>query len=628
MIPELSFGVEFLEFLGKFYKKNLPFAQIIFVLSPTVFKSFKLFNMKKHLLFYCMTIACTALPLLVFTQNPAPFFSETFPNAQAFQENWTQGGTNGGPETWKWSNTPDGIFNGQADFASTTVANGFVIFNSDANGNFEHDVFFTSKAINCSGKSKVFLRCENQYAYFSVGDVSKAEVGVSTDGTTFVYKTILADVEQNDLSDPVQVVIVELPEAANQANVFIRFRWRGFFEYTWRIDDIGLFDTNPLPANELVVDNPLVPTNFATPISQADSVFFAYRLANRGAMAQTNIEIKATVSSDNGSSFSTSEVINELLPAVTDTVVLEEAFVPTAIGNYTVSYAATQAESDVSPENNSLELSFAITENVFAKDDGIIISATQPGEVVDEFWEVGNFYSIINEGYEAYEAFISVASQDNQHQGKSVSVILYKVVPDNNPDFNDDDLEVVGFGSYEFTTEENYDPISVELFPVEGELVPGVKLDRGDYLLTIQYTPEMFVPFSAIGYYYDIATVVKNGTWFLGGFGSEVTSLVRMNIREEGSTRTNEVQLTDKQVRVFPNPANDVLNIKVELENNTAQAEFKVMDTTGKTLWRSMYNDISQQTAIYDTSELAAGTYFLHIRTDQGVKTKRFIVQH
>ncbi len=575
-----------------------------------------------------MTMAYTTLPLLGLAQNPTPFFSETFPNAQAFQENWTKGGTNGGPETWKWSNNPDGIFNGQADFASTTASNGFVIFNSDANGNFAHDVFFTSKAINCTGKSKVFLRCENQYAYFSVGDVSKAEVGVSTNGTTFVYKPILTDVEQNDLSDPVQVVTVELPEAANQANVFIRFRWRGFFEYTWRIDDIGLFDTNPLPANDLVINNPLIPTNFATPISQADSVFFAYRLSNRGAAKQTNIEIKAAVSSDNGSSFSTSEIINELLPGVTDTVLLEDAFVPTAIGNYTVSYSATQAESDVSPENNSLELSFAITENVFAKDDGIIVSATQPDEVVGEFWEIGNFYSIVNEGYEAYEAFISVASQDNAHQGKSVSVILYKVVPDNNPDFNDDDLDVVGFGSYEFTTEENFDPITVELFPVDGELIPGVKLDRGDYLLTIQYTPEMFVPFSTIGYYYDLATVVKNGTWFLGGFGAETTALARMNIREEGSTSTNEPQLRDEQVHVFPNPANGFLNIKVELESNAAQAELKVMDTMGRTLWHSMYNDIRQQTAIYDTSELAAGTYLLHIRTDEGVKTKRFIVQH
>ncbi len=593
------------------------------------FLSFKHYNMRIRIFTKFYLFIAGTLSLVVLKAQPAPFYQETFPNAAAFTSNWTQGGVNPGSEDWVWSNNPVGIFDGQSDFTSTTASNGFIQFNSDRNGDVMHDVFVTSKAINCSGKNTVFLRSENQYGFFSEGQVSITEVGISTNGTDFTYKRILANVERNDLSDAVQVVTIELPEAANQPSVYIRFRWRGRFEYAWRIDDIALFDANPTPANDLTVDLPRVPFNFATPLSQVDETLFNIRVENIGTAPQSDVTAKVEVAGDNGDSFMSTENIGTLAPLEDDTVAFAETFTPTNTGNYTLTYTVNQTEMDASPSNNKVEGEFVITESLFSKDDGIPSGANQPLEFVDEFWEIGNYYVITKEGYEAFEASFSIASNDDSQVGQTVNVFLYRLEDDGNSTFDDDDLRIVGFGSKELTTTDtSYTLITTELFPLEGELEPGIPLEPGDYFLMVQLAQDMFMVYSALGYYYDFSTVVKNGEWFLGGFGPEATAIVRMRIRESAPTGTKEPQLADYQVEIYPNPTYNNLNVNVSLLSVTQQAQLTVMDVTGKTILVRNYEGIKNQTISLDASKWAAGTYFLHLRTDEGVSTKRFVVQH
>lgn len=577
---------------------------------------------------FCLLLASTFAFSLLKAQ-PAPFYQETFPNAAAFTDNWTQGGTNAGSADWVWSNDPSGVFQGQPDFASTTASNGFIIFNSDANGDFSHDVFVTSKAIDCSGRNTVFLRCENQYGFFSPGGVSIAEVGVSTDGTTFTYRQVLANVPRNDLSDPVQVVTLELPEAANQPSVRIRFRWRGQFEYIWRIDDIGLYDGNPTPANDLAVDLPRIPFNFATPLSQVDEESFIIRVENVGTMPQTNVTAQISVTGDNGDSFTASEVIGTLAPMEDDTVQFANTFSASNVGNYTFTYSVSQTETDAFPSDNSLGGEFVITQNLFAKDDGTIAGANQPATIVGDFWEIGNLYTIVNEGFEAYEASFSIASNDDAALvGQDINVFLYRLEDNGDSTFDDDDLSIVGLGTKTLeATDTSFSLITVDLIPLVGELEPGVMLEPGDYFITVELSEDMFIVYSALPYYYDFSTVVRNGEWFLGGFGPDVTAITRMRIREI-STSTKEPQLADNQVEIYPNPVQNNLNVKIALEKVTNQAQLTVMDAMGKTIAVRNYEGIKDQTITLDANSWAAGTYFLHVRTDAGVKTKRLVVQH
>ena len=400
---------------------------------------------------------------LVQMTTAQEFWSEDFSSQTDFETNWTNGGDNGGGgEEWVWSDDPSALlFGSQPPFGSTTADNGFIIFNSDGNGNNAHDVTITSSAIDCSGQDQVFLRCENQYSYFSTGGVSIAEVGVSTNGTDFTYYQILADVEQNDLSDAVQVVFLELPEAANQSAVFLQFRWQGFFEYTWRIDDISLSGENPRPNNDLVLIQPRVPFNFATPESMIDTVFMGFGIENRGQVDQPNVSASAMLSGTNGDSFSTTETTDSLASDSTVFFFFDESFVPSGIGDYTIGYNTSSDSTDADPDDNIGGATFTITEDVFSKDDGNIVSATQPQDIGDDFWEIGNYYVAPNGGYQAYEADISVASNGMAHQGQMVTVFLYEVTEDDQPEFTDEDLNVRGFGEHEFTTEENFALVTV-----------------------------------------------------------------------------------------------------------------------------------------------------------------------
>jgi len=192
------------------------------------------------------------------------FWTETFTNQAASVTNWVNGGTNAGAEVWSWTNNPGaGFQNPPGDvqipaLASATANTGYFLFNSDANGeNKAHDVTLTgTQPINCTGKTNVHLRFFAQFGKADPG--SKAQVGVSTDGTTFKYYDVFATLATNAIL--MDSVDVDLNEADNKAQVWVRFRWIGNWEYHWKVDDLKLLTkvqvltcaTNP---NAIICDN-------------------------------------------------------------------------------------------------------------------------------------------------------------------------------------------------------------------------------------------------------------------------------------------------------------------------------------------------------------------------------------
>ena len=71
------------------------------------------------------------ISMVGYSQTISPFYSETFSSAADFTAKWVSGGTNAGPEKWKWSDNPKSLFEGQPVFTSKTAANGFAVFNSE-----------------------------------------------------------------------------------------------------------------------------------------------------------------------------------------------------------------------------------------------------------------------------------------------------------------------------------------------------------------------------------------------------------------------------------------------------------------------------------------------------------------
>ena len=556
------------------------------------------------------------------------FWTEDFSSQSDFQTEWTNGGTNGGGgEEWSWSDDPSLIlFGSQPPFASATVDNGYILFNSDANGNASHSVTITSSAIDCSGQNTVFIRCENQYSYFSSDGSSVAQIGVSTNGVDFVYYDILVDVAPNDLTDAVQVVFLEIPEAANQPQVFIQFKWDGFFEYTWKIDDVSLESSDPTPPNELVIDSVAIAPNFSMPLSQIDTIEFLNVIENKGSDTQNNVITMVEIIGDNGESFNTtSTTVSSVDPNGNVRSEFTETFAPTMEGNYTLTYTVDQDEADLAPANNVNTSEFAITSNLFSKDNGIVSSATQPQDINGTTWDIGNYYVIYNEGYRATTASFSVASENDIHQGQTVGINLYRINDDATAPIDDDDLSVVGFAQHEFTTEESFDLITVDILNVL-DLSPGVELLAGEYLLMITYTPDMACPFSDLAYYWDIATVVHDGDWFLGGFGPDVTAVARMTI--EPLVNTTEAELLESaQIQLTPNPASEFVDVNIQLEDITEEMVVRIIDMSGKSLLSQQITNTQQANLQFNVSELASGSYLVHVQTTEGYRAERLIIQ-
>lgn len=193
-----------------------------------------------------------ALCVVVFgLQNAvaqAAFWSETFATDAAFSA-WTAANTGAGTVNWVRSTDAAAIMGFQAApaaFASTTVADGFAFYNSDANGqNNVHDATLTYGPIDCSSHTNVGLRFQSQFADFQGSDV---EVRVSTDaGATWTATAIFDDqpsygFAQNALVPAVINSDMKLAAANGQATVWIQFRWSGDWEYGWKLDDIELYD--------------------------------------------------------------------------------------------------------------------------------------------------------------------------------------------------------------------------------------------------------------------------------------------------------------------------------------------------------------------------------------------------
>jgi hypothetical protein len=188
------------------------------------------------------------------------FWTETFGDP-ATSTNWLSGGTNAGTEVWTLTTDP---FAGFMDpsipgMGSPTVSDGYFYFDSDANGeNNVHDITLTGvgNPADCSGKSGVKLRFYAQYSEFNTP--AMAFVGISTDGTNFTDREVFANAQSDEVVEG--TFTVSVPEADNQAQVWVRFRWVGDWEYHFKVDDVELFvEPGPVPCDQnpmaLICDN-------------------------------------------------------------------------------------------------------------------------------------------------------------------------------------------------------------------------------------------------------------------------------------------------------------------------------------------------------------------------------------
>lgn len=388
--------------------------------------------------------------------------------------------------------------------------------------------------------------------------------------------------------------------------------------------------------------------NVQTPVSQIaqDTLGFFANVTNSRGTEITNAEITATVETTAGAElFSTTLVIPSLAGDVVDSIFqLPEIFIPALpIDNYRIVYSTGSDPVNGNVFRDARRSVFNVTQNLFAKDDGITIGQ-QPSPLPGAGWGVGNLYVMDAGALDNYKVSTAVIANNSASPQWPVNKItadlfLFRVNDDVAADYNNfvdnaflsPSFELKGTGAYIAPQNATaYQLQQVELIDLISAEA-GIPLENGShYVLAAFYADSSGVAFNGFDQDVEVAgpqgigTMTFSTEWFLGGFVGGASATLRMFI--DLVVTTDEKPLPDSYLNVFPNPARDVVNLGLRLEKPT-DVTVTIADINGRTILIQDRSGLSNETLTFPLPQLADGTYLARIATKEGTLTKKFVVQ-
>jgi hypothetical protein len=544
---------------------------------------------------------------------------------------WVINNTEGTPGLgWEFLSNPDfssGVFVTPppfASFASTTAANGFLFVNSDANNTADFDgspivtTATTTATIDLTGQPVVRLRYQHNFRWWhdTRGVSVSGDNGATWTDFEMSNETEYSLPDQNS-GNPEQTVIDISSIAGNQAQVKIRFYyndndWWGWY---WAVDDVELFV--PEDYDLVMLGGYWGSTGawgarlpyYQIPLSQLAPLDVAGIVKNYGALDQNDVVFTAALASGAWTESSAPEAV---LAGATDTISLTAALTPPAIvATHVINLSASSSATDAVPADNSIlaAASVSVNDYIYARDEG---TATNGTYNAGEGFEAGNIFDIYaSANLSGIDAYIDADAEE----GAEVYARLYSVDPTATT-AAEAFVFVDESAPYILTAAELGQKITLALGAGAAPLNAGesyliVLGSYGDggatYDLVISTAG---VSEASTSYYYDMTDL----TWYY----TTSTPMVRMNF--DPSVGVNEVQ-DNLGLRVFPNPANEVINISL---NKEVSATITLLDVSGKVVRTQTLNGIS--TSI-NTASLNSGVYFVTINDGTSVSTQKVVIK-
>jgi len=539
---------------------------------------------------------------------------------------WVINNTAGTPGLgWEFSSNPAAIPVTQlSPFASTTAANGFLFVNSDANNTADFDGTFinttatTSATINLTGQPVVRLRYQHNFRWWH--DTRGVSVSADNGATWTDFEMSNIDnysLPNQNAGNPEQTVIDISSIAGNQAQVKIRFYYNDndYWAWYWAVDDVALFVPED---NDLVMLGGYWGSTgawgarlpyYQIPISQLAPLDVAGIVKNYGALTQNDVVFTAALASGAWSGSSAPEAV---LAGATDTISLTAALTPPPIvATHVINMSVSSSATDAVPADNSILAAASVSVNnfIYARDKGTATNGTYNQGMGFEAGNVFDIYAAANlSGIDTYIDAGAVV-------GAEVYAKLYSVDPTATTTaaafvFVDESAP------YILTAADLGQKITLALSAGAAPLSAGVSYvvvlgsygDGGatnDLVISTAGVSE-----ASTSYYYDMT----DNTWYY----TTSTPMVRMNF--DPSVGVNEVE-DNLGLRVFPNPANEVINISL---NKEVSATLTLLDVSGKVVRTQALNGIS--TSI-NTASLNSGVYFVTINDGTSVSTQKVVIK-
>jgi len=493
--------------------------------------------------------------------------------------------------------------------ASTTASNGYALFDSDllCSGDQNADVRITTP-IDLSANPSVKLEFESFYRNYQ----GNCYVIASTDGTNWTEFEVHASVPVNGLTANPEVVQVNLSSViGGSATAYIGFRYIGGCDYAWMVDDVKLAT---LDDYDLAIAGAYWGSTgfwgarlpyYQIPLAQIAPIDVAGLVTNNGALDQNDVVFTAALASGVWTGSSAPEVV---LVGATDTISLPGALTPPAIvATHVINMSVSSSATDALPANNAIlnAASVSVNNYIYARDKGTATSGTYNQGMGFEAGNIFDIYVAANlSGIDAYIGATAVV-------GAEVYAKLYSI------DATTGDFVFVDeSASYTLTSANLGQKITLALGAGAAPLSAGES-----YLVVLGSvgdngsTDDLVISTAGVSeaqtsFYYD----GTDDTWYY----TTSTPMVRMNF--DPSVGVNEVE-NNLGLRVFPNPANEVINISL---NKEVTATITLLDVSGKVVRTQALNGIS--TSI-NTASLNSGVYFVTINDGTSVSTQKVVIK-
>jgi len=474
---------------------------------------------------------------------------------------------------------------------------------------------------NLGGNNQVSLQFQQYGARFN----DLQEIQISTNGTTWVTvgnnldKPVLSAAGGSAFANPdTKIINLATFLTATPSPIWVRFSWTTNYPgsatnpnvwvtYGWYIDDVKIV-TNP--TNDLSVTSSFWGSvglpYYQIPDEQVTEIGFAADVFNGGVNTQTNV--KLNINANNGAWTGSSAPVS-ITSLDTTSIELTTFYTPPATpGNISITRNITADSTDDIPANNALaNIDFAITDFIYARDNGTPSGSTSNG--TDGF-ESGNLFDVFQDATLKAIDVRMPGGANGATVGTEIFVKLYSV------DATTGDFLFESESAPFVIASNNLNTI------LTLELEPYANVVAGTTYLAVVGAYSAGLRVSNAGksdpqttFFLDMA----DNTWYY----STNTPMVRMNFNPILSVAE---QTEIAQAVVLPNPTTANATLRFDLQN-TSDVVVVVTDVAGKTMQTNSYNQLTAgaQEITLGAEQWAAGIYTVNITSNGHSVTKKFV---
>jgi hypothetical protein len=456
----------------------------------------------------------------------------------------------------------------------------------------------------------------------------------------------------------------------------IRFSYVGNYYY-WIIDDVFIInegDSDPVVMNNWYAVAP----NYKTPAGQGESIPLMTDIGNEGNIPAENVNVDFNVFDSSGE-----RIYNQSLGfgnvdgcSLIENEIFEEFYpMPAEQGDYVMEYLISADNANDNTANDRRRAGMRITEKTFGKvaseaDFGTTYLSSIVSGVNWAFVGGGNHYTsgtvyyVPNgAGFRASKVRFGLATGGSAMFIGSATVNLYNYYGDTNGNGMIDGSERELIGSQTIIIDEEFENrrnIEVSLAPDGTSFGDAVLLEDDQmYLAAVHWSStipantnapmlsvNLFSNNPEIRQFYTqpvrwamaqrgIERRATMTAWGNSDTDIEERALAPLDHRalyleldiEPVESNTKDIKDHFLKLNLYPNPSRDRLILELSLGAVSNNVWVDISTLEGKKFVTKQLKNVESESIEFNTSNLTSGMYFMSIRTDAGVTTRRFIVQ-